>query len=115
MFISLLFFVVKRPDGKIASVAIGDRVAVGQAEAVGITFQRVTDASIRPVLDEDRFTPIHWNNAPTRIHDGGIRRQVLDLLDARYAPPQVIPPAWQDFATTMKHARNFIFHMCHVS
>ena len=88
-------------------------MVVDQAEAVGITFQRVTDASIRPVLDEERFTAIDWNNAPTRIRNGG-RRQVLDLLDARYAP-QVVPAAWRDFATTMTHVRNFIFNMCHVS
>ena len=76
------------------------------AEAVGITFQKATDASIRPVLEADRFIGIEWNNALTRIDNGG-KRQEINLLDARYAP-SAIPPSWQEFARTMQQTRSFI-------
>ena len=55
-----------RPDGKIACLAIDNCVADDTAEPVGITFQKATDASIRPVLEADRFVDIEWNNAPTK-------------------------------------------------
>ena len=83
-------------------------VADDTSEAVGITFQTATDASIRPVLETDRFTDIEWNNSPTKIENGG-RRQEINLLDARYAPPAV-PPSWREFARTMQQTRNFILH-----
>ncbi|XP_072049046.1 uncharacterized protein [Amphiura filiformis] len=94
-----------KPDGKIACLAV--RNLDDTAEAVGISFQKATDASIRPVLEADRFTDIEWNNAPTRIDNGG-RRQEINLLDARYAPPAQVPQPWQDFARTMQQTRNFI-------
>ena len=108
-FFFFFFLFVKRPDGKIASVALGNCVDDDdKGEAVGITFQMVTDASIRPVLETDRFTDIEWNNAPRRIKFGG-RREEINLLHARLAPP-VVPPKWRDFARTMQQTRDFILN-----
>ncbi|XP_072029441.1 uncharacterized protein [Amphiura filiformis] len=93
----------QRHDGKVPCLAIGQDLAGNVndviGEVTGVLFQKVDLGIVRAVFPNDDFAQIDWPNAPTHDPQPG-----PNLLLG--APPQAVPPIWQEFATTMLHTRD---------
>ena len=78
-------------------------------EIVGIAFQPAASGRVKPVLPIESFAEINWPNAPT--NNLTIDNPPYIKLNAPGLRPADIFPQWEDFAKTMRAAKEILLDL----
>lgn len=85
------------------------------SEIAGLTFQKVDTGFVKALLLTDSFSPVTWEDAPTKLppgpqdHPPGQQRSTLNLNNQiQLGQANHVPPQWLEFTNMMGHAKNAI-------